>query len=212
MPELDLSLFLAKSGLLFAQELKNNVRGQKDIDGSNFIPVKQSTAISRQMANNARVREARGRGVTNRVGGNRKIIKIGGLSRERIKRGLYAKTAGLDYKRLLFTGNFADGAFVFTPHKDHVVVSVNDSYYSLRNKTLVTYKQIVQWNNAGSPQVNRKILKPPLIFPKNEGEVRKMKAWGQTVKLFNSSEVKNSIEQQMFQNALGKTVVNLSIG
>lgn len=201
---LDLSQYFERIGKLFKGELENNIRSQKDIDGRNFIPVKQTTAISRQYANNAR----RKKGVT--VGGttkNRKALKVGA-----VVKGTYSK-AGLDFKRLIFTGRFWQNAFKYQTSKDSVKVFVNDSYYTITSRSPVTYKQIVQWNNAGSPEVNRKILAPPLVFPKaDESDLRKMKAWDAAERILNSADVRRTIAEQALDGKLGKFTMNLTIG
>jgi hypothetical protein len=190
-------------GQLFVKELQNNVRSQTDINGSAYIPVKQTTAISRQLANNAR----RKKGVT--IGGktkNRKALKIG-----KVEAGKYAKVSGLDFNRLMFTGRFWQNAFKYTARRDDVKVYVNESYYSVASKNRVSYRDIVKWNNEGSPEVNRKILKPPLVFPKPE-QVSKMKAFDLAARELQSPTTKKEIEQQIYRGAFKKLTINLYVG
>lgn len=200
---LDLSQITGRIGAFFTKELKENVRSQTDINGRRFQIIAPSTARARASITGATTTKS-----TKHSG---KFFQRGIVPRTGRVRKAVAK--GVAITRLFFTEEFYKGAFQSKAEKDAVTIGVSRQQYpSHFAKSTVSFHDIVRYNNAGSPAVNRHIKNPPLIFPRTEDDVRKMKAWGLSQRLLASPETKRQIEQQMFQNALKKTVVNLTIG
>jgi hypothetical protein len=71
--------------------------------------------------------------------------------------------------RLLFTGVFAGSAFQSACDETKVTLSVSNEVYSSPAipHGKATFADIVRYNTAESPEVNRGIKDPPVVFPVN---------------------------------------------
>jgi len=195
---LDLSKLFNDSGNRFVAELRGNIRRQKDIKGRTFSYIAKATAMARQRA------KGLGRGLAVRSVTGAKVNRVskrtaGDLTELR-------STFAVSLLRLMSTNKFHQNAFKFEASKDSVKVFVSSESYDSK----VTYSDIVSYNNEGSADVNKNILKPPLIFPNNAHEVELMDAHRQTMDRFDmavrSGEVRNMILEQGLKN------VTLEIG
>lgn len=204
--------FLDKIGLIYTNELQNNIRKQWGIDGEGFSKIEPSTAwgrvsiLGKRRAAKQQKKFKRGtfgaRSPLN-AEANRKLFKGKGK--------FLSYPTGISVKRLFFTQRFWHGAFKWRSSDDEVRVFANESYYTLANKSLLSFANIIRYNNKGSSEVNPKIKQPPLIFPHTDKQVRDMPAWALTVEVFRSPSFLKVGQQDIKENlkSYGKVYLNL---
>jgi hypothetical protein len=187
---LNLKAFFERVGKRYQLELQQAITKQTDLAGNKFAPVTVATAKSRAYANNA----------------NRLKFKAAGLKRKLRRKISFADNAKKsqavkpkDFKRLLFTGRFWQNAFKFESGQMDLRVYVNDSYYTLANRGLISYSDIVSFNNKNSPQLNPNIKggDAPLIFPTSIEDVARMKATQHATREFHSPATRDEILKQI---------------
>lgn len=157
---LDLTRFFEKAGETLTLGLRNNISRQMDINGSAFSPIAPSTAMARQR------RKGLGRGLSVRL--------QTGATKNRVSKGRNKLTSSLHVNttRLLDTRKFITNAFRYVAGPLSLEVYVPEEKYDEK----VTYWDIVRYNNEGSPDVNPRIRRPPLVWPNTDADVAKMKA------------------------------------
>lgn len=198
---LDLRKIFEDIGNRFTRELRLNIRNQKDIRGKRFSYIKPSTALIRQSI----------------LGANRSHVSIGSNKGMNVSTGKKRKSpaTSVPLTRLLFTKRFWQGAFSHRAEKDSVSIAVSLDVYPDITKSgsskSVTYSDIVKTNNLGSPQVNKNIVDPPLIFPNDEKEVMMMEAYKQAVDRFEVAMKNGEIEEMMLEQGLAKMDLRLQI-
>jgi hypothetical protein len=194
----NLKAFFDRIGVYYKHDLEAAIHTQTGIDGQAFIPVTVATAKSRVYKNNTlgRVRKALGQKLLRKERSFSKTAKG--------KLGSFTK---MDFQRLLFTKRFVNGAFKFEAGADWCRVFVNESYYSLADRNLVTYRDIVRYNNKGSGTNPRN----PLIFPKNFQEVAAMSASQKAVREWSSPTMRDDMLRQMTADMVKKTTVEIQL-
>lgn len=182
---------MADIGATFQRELERNIRSQRGLDGRPFQPVTIETARNRQRQSNRLQRSWRSQGGRGRVPG-------AAAARKTVRDSI----GGLNFKRLLFTGQFVAGAFRFEPRTDEVRVYASDEWYPMES---VTYSDIVRYNNAGSSRVNPRILFPPKIFPVTDAEVQQMSAYRRAVGILQSESVAKRLFGPLYRKQITMT-------
>lgn len=204
MPDIDLSKIFAYCGNLFVRELRERVLSiREDIAGNSFSPIKPSTARARALILGAGVR---GPGRHQGPYFNRNITLRGKLRK--------SPARSVPITRLLFTGRFGKGAFKSAAYPDRLVVYVSRGNYPVHwTQQALSYADIVRYNNAGSPYVNRRIKNPPLIFP-NKGrddQVERMTAFKKSAAFLSSPAVHRYIQDKIALTALRKVSTTVEV-
>ena len=184
-------------GQTFQKELKDNIKGQSDINGSRFSLIKPSTAKARASKIGAQKSRA--------SIGNKGIVPRTGKVRK-------SAATSVPMTRLFFTERFWKDAFKFTAHNESVEVFVNRGSYPVRaGESPIKFAEIVHYNNQGNPSVNKNITSPPLIFPNDMADVKKMSAWTQAEDRFRASVNNGEIYRAIAQQGLKDMTVELNI-
>ena len=194
---IDMTAFFARAGETLKLGLQGNIRRQTDINEVPFSPIARSTAMARQRE------KGLGRGLSVRL--QTKATK----NDTRTRRGKLVSSLHVNLHRLMNTNRFVTNAFGFKPGPQSVEISVSTDRYDQN----VSYWDIVRYNNQGSPDVNKHIARPPLVWPNTERDVSAMRAMNKVKADYESPRTHEELAGKIFgtvpQNAYHKVTLNV---
>ena len=195
---IDLSRFFEKVGLAYKTEMEQAIEKQMAIDGEAFHPVTVSTMKSRQYRENAN-------GRARSAAGLKKLVRERSFSRNvKGKLGSFTK---MDARRMYFTRRFWQNAFKFESGPTWARLYVNKSYYTLGQRQLKTYDQILDYNNKGVGDNPNNAL----LFPQTTVQVANMNASRVAQNIFESPQFKNDILRQVTADFVRNTTVKINL-